>query len=165
LIKKKEAMMPKVLIIYYSASGNTKKMAELITEGVRSEGAEAVLKDVKDASPQDFVEPEGIIIGSPTYYGTMASELKSLLDQSVEMHGQLDGKLGAAFSSAANIAGGNETTVMSILNAMMIHGFVVQGDPMGSHYGPVAIGPPDKRAEKECKRLAKRFVSLLNKIG
>jgi NAD(P)H dehydrogenase (quinone) len=71
--------------------------------------------------------------------------------------------MGMAFSSAANIAGGNETTVLSILEAMLIHGMVIQGDPRGDHYGPVAIGKVDKRCEDNCRRMAQRFAELLQK--
>ena len=89
---------------------------------------------------------------------------KIFLYESVKMLGKLDGKVGAAFSSAANIAGGSEATILDIINAMLIHGLIVQGDPSGSHYGLVAIGAPDERADKECKRFASRFVKLLNRV-
>jgi NAD(P)H dehydrogenase (quinone) len=156
--------MAKVLIIYYSRTGNTKKMAELIADGIKAKGADVTLKKAEDATPDDMKAADGIIIGSPTYYGTMAAEIKKLFDDSVKFHGRLDGRLGAAFSTSANIAGGNETTIVDILNAMLIHGFIIQGDPQGSHYGPVSIGSPDARAKKECQRLAERFVDLLNRV-
>ena len=156
--------MAKVLVVYYSRSGNTEKMAKLIASHLKNHGVEVTLKKVQNAKPEDFKEVDGIIIGSPTYYGSMAAEMKKLLDDSVKLHGRLDGKVGAAFSSAANTAGGNETTVLSILNAMLIHGFIIQGNPQGSHYGPVAIGAPDDRAEKECVRLAERFDALLKRL-
>jgi NAD(P)H dehydrogenase (quinone) len=82
----------------------------------------------------------------------------------VAFHGKFDGKIGMAFSSAANIAGGNETTVLSILQAMLIHGMIIQGDPKGDHYGPVAIGKVDKRCEDNCRRMADRFTELLEKL-
>jgi len=156
--------MADVLVVYYSQTGNTKRMAEVIAENLKRHGVEVKLKKAKDANPNDFAAADGVIIGSPTYYGSMAGEIKGLLDKSVSLHGRLDGKVGAAFSTAANIAGGNETTVLSILNAMLIHGFIIQGNPMGSHYGPVAIGAPDVRAKKECQRLAERFAALLNRL-
>lgn len=157
--------MAKVLVVYYSRTGNTEKMAELISDQIKKQGMEIDLKKVKDTTPDDLKSADGIIIGSPTYYGSMAAEIKSLLDESVKLHGRLDGKVGAAFSTAANIAGGNETTILNIINAMLIHGFIVQGDPMGSHYGPVAIGSPDARAKKECQRLAERFRALLTRLN
>ena len=152
--------MAKALVIYYSRTGNTKKMAEFVFEGIQKEGIEAVLKDVKDVSVDELLKYDAIVIGSPTYYGTMAAEIKRLLDDSVKFHGKLDGKIGAAFASSANIAGGNETTILDILNAMLIHGMILQGDPQGDHYGPVAIGAPDARATKECIRMGSRVAKL-----
>ena len=153
--------MAKVLVAYYSRSGNTEKMAKLIAEHLKNLGDAVELKKVQNTKPEDFKNVDGILIGSPTYYGSMSCEVKKLLDDSVKLHGRLDGKVGGAFSTSANMAGGNETTVLSILNAMLIHGFIIQGDPQGSHYGPVSIGSPDDRAKKECVRFAERFSALL----
>ncbi|MBI5145321.1 MAG: NAD(P)H-dependent oxidoreductase [Candidatus Omnitrophica bacterium] len=157
--------MAKVLVIYYSQSGNTKKMAELVGEGVKKEGMEAVVKDVKEVKVDELLKYDGIIIGSPTYYGTMSAEIKRLLDDSVKFHGKLDGKVGAAFSSSANIGGGNETTILDILNALLIHGMIIQGDPSGDHYGAVAIAAPDARATKQCLRMGTRVAKLVKKIS
>lgn len=157
--------MAKALVVYYSRSGNTKKMAESVTEGIKKEGVEATLKDVKDTDVDELLKFDAIVIGSPTYYGTMSAEIKKLLDDSVKFHGKLEGKVGAAFSSSANIAGGNETTVLDILKAMLIHGMIIQGDPQGDHYGPAAIGSPDARATKECVRLGSRVANLAKKIS
>jgi len=155
--------MVKALIIYYSRSGNTKKMAETIAKGIEKEGMDADVKDVKDVNVDELLKYEGIIIGSPTYYGTMAAGIKKLLDDSVKFHGKLDGRAGAAFASSANIAGGNETTILGILNAMLIHGMIIQGDWQGDHYGPVSIGAPDGRVTKECLRMGTRFAKLVKK--
>jgi NAD(P)H dehydrogenase (quinone) len=155
--------MAKVLVVYYSKSGNTKKMAEMIAESIKKEGIEAALKDVSDVKVDELLEYDAIIIGSPTYYGTMAAEIKKLFDQSVKFHGKLNGKIGGAFASSANIAGGNETTILDILNAMLIHGMIIQGDYAGDHYGPVAIGAPDARATKECLRYGSRIAKLVKK--
>jgi NAD(P)H dehydrogenase (quinone) len=157
--------MPKALVIYYSRSGNTKKMAGLVSEGIGKEGVEATLKDVNTVEADELLEYDLIVIGSPTYYGTMAAEIKKLLDTSVKFHGKLEGKVGAAFSSSANVAGGNETTILDILNAMLIHGMIIQGDPQGGHYGAVAIGAPDARATKECLRMGSRVAKLAKKIS
>ena len=157
--------MYKALVIYYSQSGNTKKMAESVVEGIKKEGLEVVLKEAKDTEASELLKYEAIIIGSPTYYGTMAAEIKKLFDDSVSFHGKLDGKIGAAFASSANIGGGNETTILDILNAMLIHGMIIQGDPQGDHYGPVAIGAPDARAIRECVRLGTRVAKLVKKLG
>ncbi len=154
----------KILIIYYSQTGNTKKMAGLIAEGVKSEGVNVELKNVEEVGARQLLKADGIIIGSPTYYGSMAYQIKQLLDESVEFHGELAGKVGAAFSSSANVGGGNETTILDIICAMLIHGMIVQGDSSGDHYGPVAIGAPDARASKQCKRLGQRVAELVKKL-
>ena len=155
----------KVVVIYYSQTGTTKKMAEIIADEIKINDVDVDLVSVTDIKAGKLLEYEGIIVGSPTYYGTLAAQIKELFDKSVAFHGQLDGKVGAAFSSAANIAGGNETTILSILEAMLIHGMTIQGDFKGDHYGPVAIGKVDKRSESNCRRSAQRFLKLLKKVN
>ena len=154
----------KVVVIYYSKGGTTKKMAEVISEEIKKRNVDVDLVPVEEIPPDELLNYEGIIIGSPTYYGSLAYPIKKLLDESVAFHGSLEGKIGGAFSSSANLAGGNETTILSILEAMLIHGMIIQGDSKGDHYGPVAIGKVDKRAENECRRFARRFVNLLRKV-
>jgi NAD(P)H dehydrogenase (quinone) len=157
--------MAKALVIYYSRSGNTKKMAKSVIKGIKKEGMKASLKDIKNVDARELLKYDAIVIGSPTYYGTMAAEIKKLLDDSVKFHGKLEGKIGAAFASSANIGGGNETTVLDILNAMLIHGMIVQGDPQGNHYGAVAIGSPNARATKQCIRLGSRVAKLVKRLS
>ena len=89
----------------------------------------------------------------------MASPIKKLLDDSVKFHGELEGKVGAAFASSANVGGGNETTILDIINAM-----IIQGDHQGDHYGSVAIGAPDGRALKQCLRLGERTARLVLRL-
>ena len=158
--------MKKILIIYYSSTGNTEKMARLVEEGVKKEGGLVVeTKKVGKADVEELLKADGIIIGSPTYYGSMAAPIKELLDKSVAFHGKLEGKIGAAFSSSANIGGGNETTITDILKALLIHGMIIQGDPEGGHYGVVSIGAPDSRVETQCRRLGARVAKLVKKAG
>jgi len=157
--------MAGILIINFSQTGNTKKMAESVAEGVKKEGLEAAVKDVKDVAVDELLKYDGIIVGSPTYYGSMAAQIKKLFDDSVKFHGKLDGKVGAAFASSANVGGGNETTVLDILNAMLIHGMIIQGDPQGDHYGAVAIGAPDNRASRQCIRLGQRVAKLVKTVS
>ncbi len=157
--------MAKVLVVYYSRSGNTEAMARLVTEGVESEGVEVECKKVEDTTIDDLLTVDGIVIGSPTYYGTMAAEIKKLLDDSIKYHGKLEGKVGAAFSSSGGVGGGNETTVMDIIRALMIHGMIVQGEPSGDHYGPVAVGKPDDRSSKECKKRGARVARLVKRLA
>ena len=156
--------MAKVLVVYYSRSGNTEAMARLIAEGAEAEGVEVECRKVEDTSIDDLLTADGIVIGSPTYYGTMAAEIKKLLDDSVKYHGKLDGKVGAAFSSSGGVGGGNETTVMDITRALMIHGMIVQGEPSGDHYGPIAVGKPDERSSKECRKRGARVARLVKRL-
>jgi len=156
--------MVRMLICYYSRSGNTKKMAYLIQKGVMEEDVDVDTKDVKDVKVDDLLGYDGIIIGSPTYYGLPAAEVKSLLDKSVKHHGKLSGKVGGAFASSANIGGGNETTVLAILEALLIHGMTICGDSKWDHYGPVSIEKPDDRVEKVCVRYGKRVAALTKKL-
>ncbi len=63
----------------------------------------------------------------------MAAEIKKFIDESVKFHGKLEGKVGGAFSSSAQIGGGNETTIMDILKTLLIHGMIIQGSSKGDH--------------------------------
>jgi len=152
--------MPKALVCYYSRTGNTKKMAARMAEVLAAEGLEVDLKTVPETSPKDLLGYDCLVLGSPTYYGTMAWELKKLLDESVKFHGKLRGKVGGAFTSSANIGGGNETTVLAILQALLIHGMVVRGDHRLDHYGPVSVGRPDKRALACAESHARNLAAL-----
>ena len=157
--------MAKILILYYSRTGNTEKMARLVEEGAKEALAQTTVKPVTDASLDDLQAADAIVIGSPTYYGLPAAEIIKLLDDSVKLHGRLDGKVGAAFSSSANIGGGNETVIISLVEAFLVHGMVVQGIPKGDHYGPVSIGAPDDRVAKQCKALGERVARLAAKLA
>ena len=156
--------MSKVLICYYSRSGNTKKMAYMIQKGIMDAGVDVDTKNVKEVKVDDLVKYDGIVIGSPTYYGLPSAEIKALLDRSIKYHGKLQNKVGGAFSSSANVGGGNETTVMAILQSLMIHGMIVCGDSSGDHYGPVSIEKPNARVEKNCIRYGRRIAALVKKL-
>jgi len=157
--------MAKGIVIYYSRSGNTEEMARIIAEGMNEKGLETECKAVGDVKVDDLGGYDAIVVGSPTYYGHMAGELKGFFDELVSRHGQLDGKVGGAFTSSANIGGGNETTIMGIIEAMLISGLVVQGDPKGDHYGPVSIGKPDERVREQCRRRGQRIAELTKKLS
>ena len=156
--------MAKGIVIYYSRSGNTRQMAQLITEAMNQAGLKTDCKSVSEVKADEVLDYDAIVIGSPTYYGQMAASLKKLIDDMVKWHGKLDGKVGAAFSSSANIAGGNETTILGIIEAMLINGMIVQGDPQGDHYGPVSINEPDARVIEQCRRRGQRIAKLTLKL-
>ena len=156
--------MPKILIVYFSKTGNTKLMAGLTKQGAQKAGAEVKCVEVEKVSYDDLLFSDAIIIGSPTYYGSMATPIKKLFDDSILIHGKLEGKVGAAFSSSAFIGGGNETAIMDILKAMLVHGMIIQGDFKRDHFGPVAINKPDERCQKLCLRLGARVVNLVKRL-
>jgi NAD(P)H dehydrogenase (quinone) len=152
------------LVIYYSRSGNTKQMAETIAGAMNDAQLHTKCKSVADTKVDDMLAADAVVVGSPTYYGRMAAPVAQLFDDSVKKHGKFDGKIGAAFSSSANIGGGNETTIEGIINMMLIHGMIVQGDPQGDHYGPVSIGKPDNRVTDQCKRRGRRIAELTKRL-
>jgi NAD(P)H dehydrogenase (quinone) len=157
--------MSRILVLYYSRTGNTEKMAHAAAEGARAAGAEVAIAKAEGFGAERLRDFDGLVIGSPTYYGTMAWELKKVFDDSVKLHGALEGKAGGAFTSSANIGGGNETAILDILQAMLIHGMVVQGTHTGDHYGPVAVGEPDARATEQCKALGRRVARLAEALA
>ena len=157
--------MPKVLIVYYSRNGHTKQMAKFIENGIKEEGMTVLCKSVEETNMNDLTEANGIIIGSPTYFGSMAAQIKELFDKSISCHGKLVGKIGGAFSSSAYIAGGNETTILDIIHAMLIHGMIVQGDYNTDHFGPVSLNSPDDVCREKCERFGRRIAQLTKRFS
>jgi NAD(P)H dehydrogenase (quinone) len=154
-----------MLIVYYSRTGNTEKMADIVAQGAREEGGVDVqVRKVADVTPEDLLQYDAIVLGSPVYYGTMAADLKRLIDESVRFHGKLDGKVGGAFASSGGPGGGNETTVLDLLKALMIHGMIVKGMTMGDHYGPIAVGAPDSRSREQCLNYGREIAALTKRL-
>jgi NAD(P)H dehydrogenase (quinone) len=157
--------MAKILIVYDSRTGNTEKMASAVAEGAKQvKGVKVDVKKVEKATLEDLQAADGIIMGSPTYYGGMSGKLKEFIDKSVKIHGQLEGKVGAAFTSSGGTASGAETTLLSILQAMLVHGMVVQGRSDDKHYGAAAVGSPREKDIETCKALGKKVANLV-KVG
>jgi len=157
--------MAKILIVYESKTGNTEKMAEAVAEGAKQiAGTEVVLKKVGKATIDDLLDADGIIMGSPTYYGQMCGTLKAFIDQTVKIHGKLKGKVGGAFTNSGGTACGAETTLLSILGTMLVHGMVVQGNSDNKHYGAASVGAPKKQDVEICQELGKRVAALAAKL-
>lgn len=156
--------MPKALILYHTKTGHTKKMALAIAEGIQAEKVSVTVTEIAKANIDDLVESDAIVLGSPCYYGTMAAEVKAFLDASVKYHGKLTGKVGGAFACSGILGGGNETTVLSLVQALLIHGMTVPGCARISHYGPVAVADPDPRALEECVQYGRRIGELTSKL-
>ena len=143
--------MTKVLVLYYSSYGHVAKMAEAVAEGAREAGAEVAIKRVPETAPPSVVEAAGfqknethaeasvdeladydaIIVGSPTRYGRMTSQMAAFWDQTggLWQRGALVGKVGASFTSTATQHGGQETTQFSILTNLFHMGMVLVGLP------------------------------------
>lgn len=156
--------MAEVLVVYYTRTGNTEKMANMVKEGVAKEGLDVACKNVKDVRVDDLLDYDGIIMGTPVHYGTIAAELKKLIDDSIKLHGKLEGKVGGAFSTSINIGGGNETAIMDLLKCMLIHGMIIQGSSKGDHYGPVSVGAPGERSNEQCVRYGQRIARLVRVV-
>ncbi|MEQ8344306.1 MAG: NAD(P)H:quinone oxidoreductase [Sneathiellaceae bacterium] len=143
--------MTKVLVLYYSTYGHIETMAKAIAEGARQvEGAEVTIKRVPELMPREVAEKAGakldqaapiaepselpdydaIIVGTPTRFGNMASQMRNFWDQTGGhwMSGALIGKAGSVFTSTAT-GGGNETTILSTQVTLMHHGMVIVGLP------------------------------------
>ena len=158
----------KILVLYYSKGGNTKKLAQAVLEGVDSiQGAEGVLKDTSNVIKEDFIEAKGVIAGSPVYFGTMAAQLKAVLDDFISTRRKMEGKVGAAFATSGDPTGGKETTMMSIIQALLIYGMVITGDPLSAtgHYGVACVGAPDQTTCENAQKLGARVAALALKLA
>jgi NAD(P)H dehydrogenase (quinone) len=153
--------MSKVLVLYYSTYGHIESMAQAVAEGARSAGASVDIRRVPETVPEDIAksahfkldqsapvatvaELEGydaIIVGCPTRYGRMASQMGAFLDQTGGLwaRGALHGKVGGAFSSTATQHGGQETTLFSIITNLLHLGLVVVGLPY-SYQAQMTLG-------------------------
>ncbi|HYA02906.1 MAG TPA: NAD(P)H-dependent oxidoreductase [Syntrophobacteria bacterium] len=159
--------MRQVLVLYYSRTGNTRKLADAVCEGVESvEGVRCLLRSTEEVTREDFLESAGIIAGSPVYFGTMASELKKIFDDFVGIRKKIENKVGAAFATGGDASGGKETTLISIIQAMLIYGMMVVGDPMSAsgHYGVASVGAPDAGARHNAEKLGARVAALVSRL-
>lgn len=143
--------MAKVLVLYYSTYGHIETMAHAVAEGARGAGATVDLKRVPETVPEDIARNghfkldqaapiakvdelehyDAIIIGAPTRYGRMPSQMAAFLDQTGGLwaRGALNGKVGGAFTSTATQHGGQETTLFSIITNLMNLGLTIVGLP------------------------------------
>ena len=157
-----------VLVMYYSRSGHTEKLATEIAKGVDEvEGVESLLKSVGEVTKDDFVNSNGIIAGSPVYFGVMAAEMKEIFDKFVGIRKMMENKVGAAFATSADPSGGKETTMFSIIQVMMIYGMIIVGDPLDAtgHYGVSCTGSPDEKTIQNARKMGKRVAELAKKIN
>ena len=152
--------MTKVLVLYYSSYGHIETMAGAVAEGARATGASVDVKRVPETAPEDVARAayfkldqaapvatigelagyDAIIIGAPTRFGRMPSQMAAFLDQAGGLwaSGALNGKVGGAFTSSASQHGGNEVTLFSIITNLLHFGMVIIGLPY-SHQGQMRI--------------------------
>jgi len=136
--------MTKILILFYSKRGNTQRMARLMARGVESvAGCEAMLRTVESDLPdaeapteavvteQDMRDCDGLVLGSPSYFGNMASPLKKFIDTTGNLwfSGDMEGKPGSVFATASSLHGGQETTLMNMMVPLLHFGMVLVGLP------------------------------------
>jgi NAD(P)H dehydrogenase (quinone) len=142
--------MTKILVLYYSSYGHIAQMADAVAEGARSAGATVDVRRVAETAPFEVAQAagfrvdeshpvlddvnqlaqyDGIIVGSPTRFGRMASQMAAFWDKAggVWFQGQLNGKVGGAFTSTASQHGGNETTLFSIITNLLHFGMTIVG--------------------------------------
>jgi len=156
-----------VLIVYYSRGGCTKKLAEDIAKGVQEiKDVKCLLKSAAEVTKEDFLASDAIVAGSPVYFGSMAAELKGVFDKFVGLRNKMQDKIGAAFATSGDSSGGKETTIMSIIQAMLIYGMIIVGDPLDAtgHYGISCVGSPDSKTSLCAAKLGKRVASLVKKL-
>ena len=157
--------MPKIIVVYDSKTGNTQSMALAVAKGAEQGGVEVTVKKVEQTKTDDLLGADGIIMGSPVYFGQMSAKLKALIDESIKVHKKLTGKVGAAFTSSGGTASGGETTLLSILQVMLIHGMIVQGRTDDKHYGVAVTGSPEKADLADCRMLEERVAALVLKLN
>jgi NAD(P)H dehydrogenase (quinone) len=158
--------MPRILIIYTTLRGNTGKMVEPVAKGIRSEGVEAQVLPVEQVTMTDLRSVEGIIIGSPTRFGGVDWQIKRLFDVvTIEGYpGPLEGKVGGAFTAGGRAGSGAELTLMNALHLLLNHGLIIQGEPFGAHYGPVALGEPTVTVLDSCRTWGARWARLVKRL-
>jgi len=158
--------MGKVLVLYDSETGNTRKMAEFVAEGARAaHGIEVRLLSLDEAKKEDVAWCDGIAVGSPTNMGVLSWKMKRFWDQEMwDLWGKIDGRIGCAFASSGGWGGGSELTCQSLLTVLLNFGFLVFGAPdyvadrFTLHYGAVVAGEP--RHDREiaaCRKLGERL--------
>ncbi len=154
-----------VLVVYDSRTGNTELMAKHVADGVTGAGVDVILKPVDDVSIDMLPRVEGVILGSPVYYGLPTGKIKGWIDESVKYHGKLTHLVGGAFCSAGGTHTGAETTIIALLETLLVHGMIIQGNPHGSHYGVASMGAPDEKDVESCRKLGERVAYLVKKLN
>lgn len=181
--------MARILVLYHSTYGHIETMAEAVAEGARSvEGAVVDIKRVPELVPDELAKASGykldqaapiatvadlenydaVLVGAGTRFGTASSQMRNFLDQTggVWMKGALVGKVGSAFTSTASQHGGQETTLIGLIQTLLHHGMLIAGLPYawagqsrideitgGSPYGATTITGGDGSRQPSANEL------------
>lgn len=155
----------KIAIVYYSKSGNTKQVADLIAEGARKiNGVDVKCMSIEEIDGNFVQEAKAVILGSPTIAGTFAWQIKQWIDSA-----KLGNKLGAVFATANYLGGGADIAELSMIGMLLVKGMLVysagaaEGQPF-THFGAVCIQGGDESQQERAKifgeRIAKKAAEL-----
>jgi NAD(P)H dehydrogenase (quinone) len=155
-----------VYVIYDGdPEGPIDRLAHAVGDGAASvDGTSVVLHTAQEASVDQMIAADGIILGSPNWHG-MTADLKKVIDQTglIWEQGKLVGKVGAAFTSGWSRSGGQEITLLTLIHALLAHGMLIVGLPWskrmvksGSYYGPTAVGGPTEDDLAQARALGRR---------
>ena len=130
----------RVLVVYHSETGHTEALAEAAAEGARRvAGAEVTVKTVDEATNEDLEACDALLLGSPTYWGSMSTPVKQFIDGQRPFMGD---KVGGAFATGGSDGGGKELAVLAILTAMLNNGMIVAGphyEEAGFRFGSFGV--------------------------
>jgi NAD(P)H dehydrogenase (quinone) len=150
----------KVLVLYYSGSGNTKKMAKAIAEAMKSSTMRVTVEDVGKFDISLLPKYDGIVLGSPTYFSNVAWQVKKVIDESIVHYsgGKLKGKVAGIFTSAGTSRDGKYCLKMLQIALGFHHGMKVVGGILR-----VDGAETDKEVEKRCQEYGKKLVKEIGR--
>lgn len=112
--------MGKVLVLYYSKEGNTRKMANYVLQGaMQIPDIEVRIKSIDEANQEDVIWCDGLALGSPTHLGTVSAKMKKFWEDILPIWQKIDDKIGCAFSSQGGWGGGAELTCQALITIMI----------------------------------------------
>lgn len=158
-----------VLIVYYSMTGNTEKMAHAVAEGVQSvPGGMPTVMRSDAVTADDLRGADALVLGSPTYWGNIAGPMKAFIDDwSFKYKVPLVDKVGGAFASGGGETGGKEHVVSSLDLAMLNGGMILVGPIEGGlgAAGVTGVSPVDSAALVACRALGRHVADVALRVG
>lgn len=165
---------PRVLLLFDSRGGQTERLAEAVAEGVRSvPGAELHYRRVDEARPEELLQIDALILGSPNWSG-MTGKLKTWMDGTGELWetGDLAGKPGACFTAGWSRSGGTEATLLQLMHLILSNGMLFIGLPWsermrrsGSYYGATAHGEVTDDDREQARALGRRVAETAVRLA